>query len=92
MCELSCWLRAWAFGFRYPGAAPIHHVLLNNETTSGVSIIEVDVDRLDGGSVLKQLPMVRGQSALFLQERARGLSCVPCTLLCASLADVTCPY
>eukprot|EP00940_MAST-03C_sp_MAST-3C-sp2_P000954 g954.t1 len=39
---------------KYRGAAPIDHALLNNDSETGVSIIEVDPKRFDAGAVLMQ--------------------------------------
>ncbi len=39
---------------KYRGAAPLEHALLNNDDTTGVSIIEVDPNRFDAGAVLSQ--------------------------------------
>eukprot|EP00049_Salpingoeca_infusionum_P012429 m.227555 g.227555 ORF g.227555 m.227555 type:complete len:230 (+) comp15181_c0_seq3:540-1229(+) len=39
---------------RYRGSAPLHHVLLNGDTRSGVSVIELSKRRFDHGRVLHQ--------------------------------------
>eukprot|EP00730_Choanoeca_flexa_P016891 TRINITY_DN8064_c0_g1_i1.p2 TRINITY_DN8064_c0_g1~~TRINITY_DN8064_c0_g1_i1.p2 ORF type:complete len:365 (+),score=71.29 TRINITY_DN8064_c0_g1_i1:2873-3967(+) len=39
---------------RYRGAAPIHHTLLNGDTVTGVSLIQLSVGRFDQGSILDQ--------------------------------------
>lgn len=39
---------------RYKGAAPIQHTLLNGDATTAASIIEVNPDALDTGTVLEQ--------------------------------------
>jgi methionyl-tRNA formyltransferase len=39
---------------RYRGAAPIHHSVLNGDSETGISIIELDRKRFDAGKILKQ--------------------------------------
>lgn len=39
---------------KYRGAAPITHTLLNGDTTTGVSVIDIDLDRFDTGRILYQ--------------------------------------
>ncbi|KAJ3182213.1 hypothetical protein HDU85_003255 [Gaertneriomyces sp. JEL0708] len=39
---------------RYRGAAPLQHTILNGDTETGVSIIELDDKRFDVGRILKQ--------------------------------------
>jgi len=40
---------------KYRGAAPIYHTLLNQETETGVSVIELSKDRFDVGKILQQV-------------------------------------
>jgi len=44
---------------RYRGAAPIQHALINGETETGISIIDVHPTKFDGGRVLLQQRLVR---------------------------------
>ena len=39
---------------QYRGAAPIQHAILNNESQTGISIIELDKSRFDYGKILSQ--------------------------------------
>ncbi|KAH7482119.1 Methionyl-tRNA formyltransferase, mitochondrial [Phytophthora ramorum] len=39
---------------KYRGPAPIHHALLNGDTTTGVSVIEIDPKAFDVGRILLQ--------------------------------------
>jgi len=39
---------------RYRGAAPLYHTLLNKDKESGVSVIELSIDKFDVGKVLHQ--------------------------------------
>jgi hypothetical protein len=55
---------------RYRGPAPIHHALLNDDSTTGVSIIEVHPRRFDAGIVLSQVQEVCAGS-LFLSLSSR---------------------
>ncbi|CAI5703572.1 unnamed protein product [Peronospora effusa] len=41
---------------KYRGPAPIHHALLNGDTTTGVSVIEIDPKAFDVGRILLQAP------------------------------------
>jgi methionyl-tRNA formyltransferase len=39
---------------KYRGPAPIHHTILNGDTETGISIIELDPKEFDAGRILKQ--------------------------------------
>lgn len=43
---------------KYRGAAPIYHALMNGESETGVSIIEIDPIKFDTGNILKQTKIV----------------------------------
>jgi methionyl-tRNA formyltransferase len=42
---------------QYRGSSPIQYALLNNDTITGVSVIEV-AEKMDQGDILKQSKMV----------------------------------
>lgn len=41
---------------KYRGPAPMYHQIINNETDSGVSIIEIDPNKFDNGKIIYQQP------------------------------------
>jgi len=59
---------------KYRGAAPVQWTILNGDTDSGVTIIELD-DRMDEGDILavKRVPVGPRESARGLEERLAGL-------------------
>ena len=44
---------------KYRGSAPIIHTILNNETQTGVSVIELSKNKFDAGKILLQKEHVR---------------------------------
>jgi methionyl-tRNA formyltransferase len=52
---------------KYRGAAPIHHVLLNGEKETGVSIIELDTKKMDHGNILDQVVVPISEKIRFLE-------------------------
>jgi methionyl-tRNA formyltransferase len=40
---------------KYRGACPIQHAILNRESETGVSVIEISKDKFDAGSILAQI-------------------------------------
>ncbi|KAG7394815.1 hypothetical protein PHYBOEH_004637 [Phytophthora boehmeriae] len=69
---------------KYRGPAPIHHALLNGDTTTGVSVIEIDPKAFDVGRILLQEPydIKRGIQCqeLATELAAFGAECVMKTL------------
>lgn len=39
---------------KYRGSCPLQHAILNNESETGVTIIEISKDKFDAGSILFQ--------------------------------------
>ena len=39
---------------KYRGACPIQHAILNRESKTGVSVIEISKDKFDAGAILSQ--------------------------------------
>lgn len=54
---------AWVVQYR--GSAPIPHAILNGETSTGISVIEVHPERFDAGAVLyqKEVPIGHREGA-----------------------------
>ena len=60
---------------RYRGAAPIQRVILNNETSTGLTIMRMD-EGLDTGPILfqKEVPVLRDETAGQLHDRLAAMS------------------
>lgn len=60
---------------KYRGAAPIQRAILNNESTTGLTIMKMD-EGLDTGPILyqKELPILRDETAGNLHDRLAGMS------------------
>ena len=50
---------------QYRGPAPIHHAIINGDSETGISIIELDPERFDAGRILKQRRVALNSNALF---------------------------
>jgi len=60
---------------RYRGAAPIQRVILNNESSTGLTIMRMD-EGLDTGPILyqKEVPILRDETAGHLYDRLAAMS------------------
>eukprot|EP01138_Halocafeteria_seosinensis_P007807 gb/GECG01007977.1/.p1 GENE.gb/GECG01007977.1/~~gb/GECG01007977.1/.p1 ORF type:complete len:298 (+),score=28.58 gb/GECG01007977.1/:1-894(+) len=55
----------------YRGAAPIHHVLLDDQSETGVSVIEIHPEQFDSGKVISQKKVPIHDSDTYCTLRAR---------------------
>lgn len=61
---------------KYRGAAPVHHALLNGDTHTGVSIVEIRKKGFDNGDIIMQnsIPIDRAETYASLSLRLSQLS------------------
>ena len=60
---------------KFRGACPIQHAILDGETKTGVSIIEISKNKFDAGDILWQKEMPMNQNTKFdeLQQSLSGV-------------------
>ncbi|CAI5727778.1 unnamed protein product [Hyaloperonospora brassicae] len=72
---------------KYRGPAPIQHALLNGDTTTGVSVIEIDPTAFDVGRILLQTPHDI-KPGIQCQELTRELAVLGADSILKTLADL----
>jgi len=50
---------------KYRGACPIQHAILNRETETGVSVIEISKEKFDAGRILAQTKVLINSQTRF---------------------------
>ena len=71
----------------YRGAAPIHHVLLDDQRRTGVSVIEIHPEQFDSGKILAQCPVSIYETDSYATLRER-LSVVGADLVLQTIKDL----
>ncbi|KAG1708129.1 hypothetical protein DVH05_024812 [Phytophthora capsici] len=72
---------------KYRGPAPIHHALLNGDSTTGVSVIEIDPKAFDVGRILLQEPYDI-QPGIQCQDLAEELAAFGADCIVRTLAEL----
>ncbi|KAK1930348.1 Methionyl-tRNA formyltransferase [Phytophthora citrophthora] len=72
---------------KYRGPAPIHHALLNGDSTTGVSVIEIDPKAFDVGRILLQKPYDI-KSGIQCQGLAKELAAFGADCIVKTLAEL----
>ncbi|KAL3669488.1 hypothetical protein V7S43_005880 [Phytophthora oleae] len=72
---------------KYRGPAPIHHALLNGDSTTGVSVIEIDPKAFDVGRILLQEPYDI-KSGILCQDLSKELAAFGADCIVKTLADL----
>ncbi|CAH0478654.1 unnamed protein product [Peronospora belbahrii] len=72
---------------KYRGPAPIHHALLNGDTMTGVSVIEIDSKAFDVGRIMLQEPY-KIKPGIQCQELAQELAAFGADCVIKTLGDL----
>ncbi|KAG7377549.1 hypothetical protein PHYPSEUDO_011501 [Phytophthora pseudosyringae] len=72
---------------KYRGPAPIHHALLNGDSTTGVSVIEIDPNAFDVGRILLQKPYDI-KAGIQCQDLAKELAAFGADCIVETLANL----